>query len=93
MDECEANVIREQRNEELALRLRQADRIHDLEARLAAAEKLLNEACDELHNHWFSADGSYNNEDVINLTEKIDAYFRGDEPLKVASSDNSGGES
>jgi hypothetical protein len=53
------------------------------ERNLANAETLLKDACKELNNHQFSADGSYNNDDVIDLIERIDAYFRGDEPLKV----------
>lgn len=56
------------------------------EEKLKLAEALLLEAGNVLRNHWFSEDGSYNNEDVIDINERIDAYFRGDEPLKVSSS-------
>lgn len=47
---------------------------------------LLLKCREELQHYWFSGDyGSYNNEGVINLCEEIDAYFRGDEPLKVSA--------
>lgn len=60
---------------------------HSADQKLQLAETLLKEAAEVLRRHWFSEDGSYNNDDVIDVNERIDAYFRGDEPLKVNGND------
>lgn len=40
---------------------------------LAQARKLLIQSSDMLGNYWF--DGSYNNDDVIELNKRVDAYL------------------
>lgn len=56
--------------------------------RIEDAEALLKEAHEQLSEHMFGGDyGSYNNDGVIVVMEKIDAYFRGDEPLKVGGTE------
>lgn len=51
---------------------------------LEEAEKLLREAKEALEPYWFSGErGEYNNDGVIEISEKIDKYFQ--EPSDVKS--------
>jgi hypothetical protein len=47
-------------------------------ARLGEAEKAVVEALEELRNHSFSDDGEYNNDEVIDLIKRLEAFLARD---------------